>query len=114
MDEAGVENLFHDGEDFLAFRIARQSLEERDRIAVDLAKRKLGHIVADAEQRPQLFDVAALGGFDDQVVHAPDRLGQPVEIVDDLGQRAVSSISGRAMSFWLVVVEVLRLVRGRR
>ena len=46
-------------------------------------------LVAEAEQRTQLLDVAALGGFDDQVVHPPDRLRQPVEIVDDLGQRTV-------------------------
>ena len=42
-----------------------------------------------SDQRPQLLDVAAARRLDDEVVHAPHRLGQPVEIVDDFGQRRV-------------------------
>ena len=70
-------------------------------------------VVADADQRPQLLDVAALRRLDDQVVHAPHRLRQPVEIVHDLRQRRVRSTAGRAIVAGTVCRSRARRV-GRR
>ena len=63
MDIARRQNFLEDREDFLAVLVARQALEIFDRIAVDADHRKLRHVVARPEQRPQLLDLAAPGGF---------------------------------------------------
>ena len=90
MHVAGAEHLLQDGEDLLALRVAGKSLEKarsdrrRRRRRRAASRRRPSPISGRSFSMSPLLVASSI-----RSVHAPHRLGQAVEIVDDLGQRPV-------------------------